>query len=121
MNQNVVIHAASRQEIVAFEFEELVATHRTDMKSLGDYANALNISTVYLSECIKKTTGRTAKQIMVDYQIIKAQAMLNTSDTPIYNIAHELGFDEVTNFTKFFKKYTGQTPSQFRKSPVSND
>jgi YesN/AraC family two-component response regulator len=52
---------------------------------------------------------------MVDYQIIKAQAMLNTSDTPIYNIAHELGFDEVTNFTKFFKKYTGQTPSQFRK------
>lgn len=121
MNQNVEMLSASRQEIVAFEFEELVATHRPDLKSLNDYANTLNISSAYLSECIKKTTGKTAKQIMVDYQIVKAQTMLNMMDTPVYNIAHELGFDEVTNFSKFFKKYTGKTPSQFRKKPVAND
>jgi AraC-like DNA-binding protein len=115
MKQDVNIHPISRFETIAYQFEELVAFHSPRLKSLKDYAQFLNISAVYLAECVKKTTGRTAKQIIIDYQTIRAKYLLNQKEKTIYNVANEMGFDEVTNFTKFFKKYTGHTPSQFRK------
>ncbi|MCT4587605.1 MAG: AraC family transcriptional regulator [Carboxylicivirga sp.] len=115
MTKKPDVYSGTRQENITFKFEDLVASHHPDFKSLNDYARALHISPVYLSECIKNTTGRTGKQIIVEYQIVRAKYLLCQTDSPIYEIANQMGFDEVTNFTKFFKKYTQQTPTQFRK------
>ncbi|TAJ12098.1 AraC family transcriptional regulator [Marinilabiliaceae bacterium JC017] len=117
MKQNVETVTLSRPETITCKFEELVASYQPEFKSLKDYAANLNISPVYLSECIKKVTGKTARQVMVDYRLLKAKSLLKQYEMPIKEIACELGFDEVTNFTKFFKKHTGHTPSQFRHTP----
>jgi AraC-like DNA-binding protein len=121
VKQNSQLLYLNRHEEITYQFEELLSDNTSRIKKLTNYADALHISPAYLSECIKKTTGRTAKQIMVDYQIIKAKSMLNQSSITIKELAIQLGFDEVTNFTKFFKKNTGQTPTQFRKNPINKD
>jgi AraC-like DNA-binding protein len=115
IRQNTSTLNLRRHEEISYRFEELLSENSSRIKKLADYATALHISSAYLSECIKKATGRTAKQIMVDYQVVKAKSLLNQSTMAINELAIQLGFDEVTNFTKFFKKYTGLTPSRFRK------
>lgn len=105
----------SRAEQIANGFEELLI--KSKKKSIAEYAHELNISQIYLTECVKKVTRKTPKQILIDYQVLEAKSMLHQSDLSITQIALELGFDEGTNFTKFFKKHTGTTPKQFRSYP----
>ncbi|MEM6380807.1 MAG: helix-turn-helix domain-containing protein, partial [Bacteroidota bacterium] len=84
---------------------------------LSDYASQLNISKVYLSEVVKKTTGKPAKVLMQEMVIYKAKTLLKQSNNPIATIAYELGFEDASNFVKYFKGQVGITPSAYRKKP----
>lgn len=108
---------SNRAEDITFQFENLVKQARNKRQKLSTYSSALNISTIYLSECVKKTTGKTAKQITSEYLILEAKALLTQSNQGIKEIAYQLGFDEPTNFVKFFKKQSGTTPKKYRKKP----
>ncbi|TKG94271.1 helix-turn-helix domain-containing protein [Puteibacter caeruleilacunae] len=107
----------SRAEEITCLFEEKAWSLCSQYKSIANYASLLNISPAYLSECVKKATGKTAKDIISDYQIMKAKTYLLQSEIAINQIATALGFEETTNFTKFFKKKTGKTPKEFRMKP----
>lgn len=74
----------------------------------------MHIHPTHLSNTIKETTGKTPCDICNDKTIIVAKRLLNNSDQTIANIAYNLTF-EPTNFTKYFKKHTGETPSNYRK------
>ncbi|TAJ11766.1 AraC family transcriptional regulator [Marinilabiliaceae bacterium JC017] len=113
--QNEVVSISNnRFELITSKFEQLISTHSGVFLSIGDYASRLNISPIYLSECVKKATGKSAQQVLIDYRILFAKALLHQVGRSITEIAQEIGFSEVTNFTKFFKKNTGLTPNQFR-------
>jgi len=56
------------------------------------------------------------KDALNEYRIEEAKKLLLGSDEAISNIATEVGFDNFTYFSTLFKKYTGSTPSQFRKT-----
>jgi len=57
----------------------------------------------------------SAKQFLTEKILQKIKINLCFEDKTIDNISDELGFSEANNLTKFFKKYSGQTPSHFRK------
>lgn len=105
----------SRAEEITFLFEQLVKDTLHKKQKLSYYASKLCISDVYLSECIKKVTGSSAKQLLTDYIIYEAKYLLTESESKLDVIATQLGFNETSNFINFFKKNSGYTPNQFRQ------
>ncbi|MGD1840988.1 MAG: helix-turn-helix domain-containing protein [Thermonemataceae bacterium] len=107
----------NRAEEITFLFEKALREEAHYKSRLSDYTSQLNISKVYLSEVVKKTTGKSAKVLIQEMVIYKAKTLLKQSSNPIATIAYELGFEDASNFVKYFKGLVGITPSMYRKKP----
>lgn len=114
--QQQVVSSQSRQVVVVGRFQQLVNTFYLEKKTVAAYADLLGLTPNYLNELVKNATGKNARHFIVERILIEARNLLRHTDMDISNVAHTLQFDEPTNFVKFFKKYTGQTPGQFRQS-----
>jgi AraC family transcriptional regulator, transcriptional activator of pobA len=51
------------------------------------------------------------------YVLLEAKRLLRYSDLPVTEIAYRLNFEDPSYFSRFFKKYTGFSPSEFREQP----
>jgi len=80
------------------------------------FADALNISTKYLSSLLKQLTGQTMQQIIHEKLIEKAKEKLSTTRLSVSEIAYQLGFEHPQSFNKLFKSKTKQSPLDFRQS-----
>lgn len=83
--------------------------------SVKELATSMGYSPNYLSDMLKKSTGKTTQEHIKLRVAELAESLLRTSDDPIYIIAEKLGFDEPSSFTKFIKTQYGVTPAEFRK------
>jgi len=108
---------SNRAEEITFQFESILKEKVHYKLRLSEIATDLNMTTNYLSEAVKKSTGKSAKSILQESLILNAKGLLSQSNETIANIAYQLGFEEVTNFTKYFKLHVGLTPSHYRKKP----
>ncbi|MEM9000649.1 MAG: helix-turn-helix domain-containing protein [Bacteroidota bacterium] len=86
-----------------------------DLLSVSTFAEAQSLSPAYFSTVIKTKTNHSANHWIRTKLAEEASALLHHGDRNIKEIGYALGFSEPTHFTKFFKKMTGDTPSQFRK------
>lgn len=84
--------------------------------SITGYARLLHISSRSLSDLTHQLLGKTPSQMIQERIILEAQRMLLYSDLNINQVGYRLGFDDASYFVKFFKKHTGISPSEFRKS-----
>ncbi len=85
-------------------------------RNASDYAKMMNISYKHLNEVCKSITGNTAKAMIDQFIILETKRRLAISDMPVKELTYALGFDEPTNFVKFFRKHTHQSPAQFKKT-----
>jgi len=85
-------------------------------RSATDYVNMLGTTYHQLNSIVKGVTNKSLKVFIDDTLILNAKRLLCDKGNNINEIAFLLGFDEPTNFTKFFKKHSHQTPKQFRES-----
>lgn len=102
-------------------FSELtseIAAHFATNREVAFYADKLNVSSRYLAQVAKRIAGKTPKAIIDDYLCNEAEALLRTSGKTIQEIAYALGFSSQAHFTKFFRKHTGRTPSDFRREGI---
>lgn len=76
----------------------------------------LGLSPNYLSDLLKKVTGKNTSEHIHSHIIEKAKTELLQSKIAIGQIAYDLGFEYPSHFSKLFKQKTGQTPAEFRKS-----
>ena len=97
-------------------FRKRVETKYTQTRDAKDYAEDLLISYKHLNTCCKKVTHQTAKSFIDNYVILEAKRKLVATTLSAKEISYQCGFDEPTNFLKYFKKHTNQTPTEFRKS-----
>ncbi|WP_349663414.1 helix-turn-helix transcriptional regulator [Cellulophaga lytica] len=77
-------------------------------------ANEVHLSPNYLSDLLKKETGKNTKEHIDYYLIEKAKKMLLGSQLNINEIAYDLGFENPKSFSKLFKKKIGSTPTEYR-------
>jgi AraC family transcriptional activator of pobA len=84
-------------------------------RTVAHYARELSVSVRTLDEALKQATGRTAHALVHEHLLRMAQALLVQTSLSIKEIAYQLEFNEPAHFTNFFKKYTQQTPLQFRQ------
>ena len=75
-----------------------------------------SITAAHLSTTIKETTGRTCTEIISAMVIMDAKNQLRSTDIPIYQIADSLNFSNVSFFGKYFKRYVGMGPQEYRNS-----
>lgn len=106
----------TRSEEITYRFENVIKQTKYKRQKIGFYANILNISPVYLSECVKRVTNKTAKHIIDEYVILEAKSELKYADKSISEVAFSLGFQDVSNFITYFKKHTTVTPLKFLKT-----
>lgn len=63
----------------------------------------------------KKVTGKPFKRFVMEKKLEIAKHMLANTKRSISEIAKELGYSDVSNFTNFFKKLTGMSPGEYKK------
>lgn len=78
------------------------------------FANQLNFTSSYLSDLLKKETGKTAQEHIHLYIIEKAKNTLLNSGNSISEIGYSLGFEYPQHFSNLFRSKTGMSPSEFR-------
>lgn len=109
----------SRSEEITFRFENLLKG-KEKWTMVKDYANQLHVSPIYLSECVKSTTGKSAKKVIIEYKMREAISLLQFSEKTVDEIASIVGFEERSNFINFFKKNKGMAPNKYRKELRKN-
>ena len=98
----------------AYEFKHLVQLRYKQYKQVKDYASFLNITPLYLNEIVKQITGFTVSYWIQQTIMLEAKRLLYYSKMDIKQIAFELGYEDFTYFSRFFKKHTGITATEFR-------
>ncbi len=103
------------------KFENLLNDYFTSDKplevglpSVAYCAEKLNLSSNYFGDLIKKETGKTAKEYILDIIIETAKNKIFEGDKNVNEIAHELGFKYPQHFTRLFKQQVGYTPKEYR-------
>lgn len=78
------------------------------------YAGQLGVSANYLNVLTKKHFNKSALEMINERLILEIKRLLLRTDNGISEIAYSLGFNELSYFSRFFKRYTGATPHEFR-------
>jgi len=99
-------------------FKKLLKKHIVEQKKVQYYAKAMNITPQKLNKITNDVINKSAKTYIVETIILEAKRYLKSSRLTSKEIAYQLGFDEPTNFTKFFKKHTTMLPSEFANRPL---
>lgn len=81
--------------------------------SVDDLADLLRCSKFYFLREFKKLTGVTPYQYLMSKRLVQAKALLSSENIAV--VAHELGFNDQSHFTRAFKNQFGLTPGQFLK------
>ncbi len=97
----------------------LVEEHYREGLSVKDFAGRLQVSPNHLSAILKETIDKTPGEVIRERMIIEAKRLLRYSDMNISDIAFDLNFEDPSYFARFFRKYSGQTPSDFRESALN--
>ncbi|MCU0418193.1 MAG: AraC family transcriptional regulator [Cyclobacteriaceae bacterium] len=98
---------------------DFLAGREPRIYEIRDFAERLHIHPTHLSNTLKLTTGNHPCFYLEEKLIAVAKKMLEENELSIQAIADKLTFDP-SNFTKFFKRFTGFTPKQYRQQQWAN-
>lgn len=110
------VNATKNQDYTtALHFSKLVEQHYQSLRKVNDYMRIMNTTAKPLSKALQSIIGKTPKQYIDDRILLEAKRLLVYSNENIKEITFMLGFEEPTNFSKFFREQTGLSPAEFRK------
>ncbi|GAA4304593.1 helix-turn-helix domain-containing protein [Nibribacter koreensis] len=99
-----------------YQLESLVEQHYLEHQPISFYSEALHLTPKYLNELCKQNLGKTTSDLLQERLILEAKRLLTHSPhLTIAQIAGQLGFEDNSYFSRFFKKQTGTTPEKFRQ------
>ena len=111
---------------MASKFTAILATYfknglllNQGLPNVATIASQLNLSPRYLSDMLKQETGKTAIELIHISLVNEAKNRLRSDDQRVSEIAYELGFGDLSYFSRLFKKETGITPNQFKKQGLN--
>ncbi|MDO5425729.1 MAG: AraC family transcriptional regulator [Eubacteriales bacterium] len=89
--------------------------YNTDLR-VEDIARELNMCTEHFIRSFKKHVGKTPKEYLIKYRIDQAISLLLSTDLSVADIAQQCGFNDVSYFSRCFRKNTGYSALAFRKT-----
>lgn len=106
----------SRREELAFHFVRLIVEDHTPGRNVAHYATQLSISPKTLTNLIRSISGQSARDWIVYFIILEMKSLLRQSSMDLKSIAARMKFPDQTSMSRFFRRYTGMTPSGYRES-----
>jgi AraC-like DNA-binding protein len=110
---------------VITKFEELIDKYfesnnaeRNGLPSVKYFAEQCFLSPNYFGDLVKKETGRNPQEYIQSKIIELAKDKLLGSEKSVSEISYELGFQYSQHFNRYFKRYVGKTPSEYRTTAV---
>ena len=97
---------------------DYVQHHLSEPVDVEALAKSMFLSRTYLANKFKKESGTTLTDFILKEKVEEAKRLLRYTDKHATAIAVYLGFSSQSHFANVFKKYTGKTPSEYRKLPT---
>ena len=97
------------------KFIKLVETHYRNEHNVNFYADKICLSPKYLSAIIYEISGKHASDWIHEYIMLEAKALLKSTNMSLKNISDLLCFCTPSHFGRFFRRYSGYTPSEYKK------
>ena len=91
-----------------------IETHYAEKLTLTEVAEKNYVSQWYLSKLLNKYTGKSFCDLLNQTRISKAEKLLEDPSLKIHEISDMLGFNDVTHFSKIFKKIKQVSPNEYR-------
>ena len=104
-----------RAAAITEDFLALVSKHYKETRDLGYYSDRMCLTPKYLSQSVKKASGRTAMDWMERYVLLDAKSQLASTERNVTEISDDLGFSSPAFFSKYFRRLTGLSPSRYKK------
>jgi AraC-like DNA-binding protein/mannose-6-phosphate isomerase-like protein (cupin superfamily) len=98
------------------KFRDLVEHRHAIWHHVGPYADSLHCSERTLTRAALDMAGMSAKAFIASRISLEAKRLLAHTSRSVTSIGESLGFDETTNFVKFFRRESGCTPAGFRRA-----
>jgi AraC-like DNA-binding protein len=108
--ENTSLNVKSNNYSMLRKFLNLIEKNVSILKFPREYAELLYVTPHHLNAIFKELLGKSAGGMIRDRVVLEAKRL----DISISEIAYELNFRDNSYFSKFFKKYTGITPEEFR-------
>jgi len=106
---------AVNEPVLGAVFDSIEARYREPM-SLADVAAELGLSAGYLTTVVRRKTGRTVQQWITERRMQAARRLLNETDLPIAEISRQIGYRDVSYFTRRFRREHGMSPLRWRRA-----
>jgi AraC family transcriptional regulator, transcriptional activator of pobA len=114
--QTIIVKEGTRKDEIVNLFLADLNLNYYKNRDAKFYADRLNITVRYLTECCKSITGRTTKELISTVVIKEAKVLLAETTKPISEISLVLNFSDQYSFGNFFKKHIKVSPTKFRKN-----
>lgn len=108
-------HDGSAQKDTIHEIIQYIHNHYNCPLKNSVIGEVFNYHPNYINNLITKYTGRSLHQYLIDIRINKAIGLLETTDKKIHEISLEVGFSDAPHFSRTFRKFTGKSPSDYRR------
>ena len=113
------VKSSSSGNPVCTSFLDRVFDRTRVLEGVSYYASELGVSANHLNRVVKHETGRSAGEWIDVSRLTLAKLLLRQTNMPIIDIAAKAGFEDQSYFSRFFKKHSGMTPSEFRNEDMS--
>jgi AraC family transcriptional activator of pobA len=105
-------NAAAR---ITQQYKDQLSLHIHERKSVTEYAALLSVSPNHLNKSVKAITGKSAQELLGEMILLDAKVLLRQTSLSISEIAWKIGKEDPSDFIRFFKSKTGNTPTEYRK------
>ncbi|WP_421918481.1 helix-turn-helix domain-containing protein [Marinifilum sp.] len=100
------------------QFNVLVEMHFKQKHKVADYADLLNKSPKTISNLFGEYNDKTPLQVIQDRIGLEAKRLFIYTDKTAKEVGYELGFNDAAQFSRFFSKVVGKSPTDFKKSKI---
>lgn len=112
--QTKLAHLSDNEMGTVRQFNLLVEQNFKKMHQVQDYADLIHKSPKTISNIFSQYSTQSPLEIIHNRIMLEAKRLLIYTDLTAKEIAYSLGFDDIPNFSRFFKKYAQLSPSQYR-------
>ena len=106
----------THKEELAFRFMHYIIEEHSPDKDVAYYAQKLGLTPKSLTNLIRSISGQSARDWIVFYTIFEIKTLLRDSSLDIKAIAARTHFPDHATLSRYFRRYTGMTPTKYRES-----
>ncbi len=113
---NLMVIPENNYSAVVKDTLRYIQEHCCEGISLHEVASNVHVNPNYLCQLFKNETGENFSFYLTELRLEKAKELLSSSDLKLYEIAEQVGYPNMSYFSRIFKKFTGKTPIDYRNS-----